>query len=245
MTSVGNITFSSQTPVIKWTGSNTQICDGYMDLYASTPFIDFHYNKSDNDYSARLVASADNQLDLLTNSGTGTFNFNSNKLKIGNGTLSWDSTNNCFKLDGNLCATGGITALGVTNPETTSNNLDFTFKTVKANSYSLAGGSSINDSAFLMIYAKNGQYIAMENGCDEVDSEWQKNVIDSATMSFRDADWYYFDNDLCCSSLMTNKLTLYDSTYSDSCELEYISYNSTNKQLTFTVNGTAYKVQTV
>lgn len=130
MTSVGNITFSSQAPVIKWTNSNTQICDGYMDLYATTPYIDFHYNKSDNDYSARLIASADNQLELVTNSGTGTFNFNSNKLKIGNGTLEWDSTNSCFKINGSVYATGGITTLGVSNPSTTTNNVDFTFGSI-------------------------------------------------------------------------------------------------------------------
>lgn len=130
MTSVGNITFSSQAPVIKWTNSNTQICDGYMDLYATTPYIDFHYNKSSNDYSARLIASADNQLELVTNSGTGTFNFNSNKLKIGNGTLEWDSTNSCFKINGSVYATGGITTLGVSNSSTTTNNVDFTFGSI-------------------------------------------------------------------------------------------------------------------
>lgn len=130
MTSVGNITFSSQAPVIKWTNSNTQICDGYMDLYAMTPYIDFHYNKSSNDYSARLIASADNQLELVTNSGTGTFNFNSNKLKIGNGTLEWDSTNSCFKINGSVYATGGITTLGVSNSSTTTNNVDFTFGSI-------------------------------------------------------------------------------------------------------------------
>lgn len=245
MTSVGNITFSSQAPAIKWTGSNSQICDGYMDLYATVPYIDFHYNKSSNDYSARLIASADNQLELVTNSGTGTFNFNSNKLKIGNGTLEWDSTNSCFKINGSVYATGGITTLGVSNSSTTTNNVDFTFKTVKANSYSLAGGSSIDDGAYLQIYASNGMYIAMESGYGEVDQDWQGNVIDSKTMSFRDADWYFFDSDLCCHKINTNKLTLYNSAYSDSCDLEYISYNSTTKQLTFTVNGTAYKVQTV
>lgn len=36
----------------------------------------------------------------------------SGKLKIGNATLSWDSANNALKIDGNVYATGGVSALG-------------------------------------------------------------------------------------------------------------------------------------
>lgn len=66
------------------------------------------------------------------------FDVNTNAIHFGNttsgGKISWDATNNAFKIEGNVYATGGITALGVSNSATTSNNLDFTFKSVTANS---------------------------------------------------------------------------------------------------------------
>lgn len=62
------------------------------------------------------------------------FDVNSNNIHFGSeangGTLSWDSANKCFKINGSVYATGGITALGVSNNATTSNNVDFTFNSV-------------------------------------------------------------------------------------------------------------------
>lgn len=66
------------------------------------------------------------------------FDVNTNAIHFGSGasggTISWDRKNNAFKIEGNVYATGGITALGVSNNATTSNNLDFTFKSVTADS---------------------------------------------------------------------------------------------------------------
>lgn len=66
------------------------------------------------------------------------FDVNSNQIHFGSetngGRISWDAANNAFKIEGNVYATGGITALGVSNNATTSNNLDFTFKSVTADS---------------------------------------------------------------------------------------------------------------
>lgn len=66
------------------------------------------------------------------------FDVNSNQIHFGSetngGRISWDATNNAFKIEGNVYATGGITALGVSNSATTSNNVDFTFKSVTADS---------------------------------------------------------------------------------------------------------------
>lgn len=66
------------------------------------------------------------------------FDVNSNQIHFGTdsngGRISWDAANNAFKIEGNVYATGGITALGVSNNATTSNNLDFTFKSVTADS---------------------------------------------------------------------------------------------------------------
>lgn len=65
------------------------------------------------------------------------FDVNTNAIHFGSGTsggkISWDRANNAFKIEGNVYATGGITALGVSNNATTSNNLDFTFKSVSIN----------------------------------------------------------------------------------------------------------------
>lgn len=66
------------------------------------------------------------------------FDVNSNNIHFGSetngGRISWDAANNAFKIEGNVYATGGITALGVSNSATTSNNVDFTFKSVTADS---------------------------------------------------------------------------------------------------------------
>lgn len=62
------------------------------------------------------------------------FDVNTNAIHFGSGAsggkISWDRINNAFKIEGNVYATGGITALGVSNSATTSNNIDFTFKSV-------------------------------------------------------------------------------------------------------------------
>lgn len=62
------------------------------------------------------------------------FDVNSNQIHFGSetngGKIYWDATNNAFKIEGNVYATGGITALGVSNNATTSNNVDFTFRSV-------------------------------------------------------------------------------------------------------------------
>lgn len=66
------------------------------------------------------------------------FDVNTNAIHFGSGAsggkISWDRANNAFKIEGNVYATGGITALGVSNSATTSNNVDFTFKSVTADS---------------------------------------------------------------------------------------------------------------
>lgn len=65
------------------------------------------------------------------------FDINSNQIHFGSetngGKISWDAANNAFKIEGNVYATGGITALGVSNNATTSNNVDFTFGSVTIN----------------------------------------------------------------------------------------------------------------
>lgn len=79
----------------------------------------------------------------------GVFDVNTNTIHFGyeasGGKISWDRTNNAIKIEGNVYATGGITALGVSNSTTTSNNVDFTFKSVTANSIT-ANTFNVKDS---------------------------------------------------------------------------------------------------
>ena len=62
------------------------------------------------------------------------FDVNSNQIHFGSetngGRISWDAANNAFKIEGNIYATGGITALGVSNNATTSNDVDFTLSLI-------------------------------------------------------------------------------------------------------------------
>ena len=78
------------------------------------------------------------------------FDVNSNQIHFGTdsngGTLSWDSANKCFKIDGSVYATGGITALGVSNNATTSNNFDVTFRSVTANTFNVMDSIQLSDS---------------------------------------------------------------------------------------------------
>lgn len=77
------------------------------------------------------------------------FDVNSNQIHFGSetngGRISWDAANNAFKIEGNVYATGGITALGVSNSATTSNNVDFTFRRVTANTFNVIDSIQLSD----------------------------------------------------------------------------------------------------
>lgn len=79
----------------------------------------------------------------------GVFDVNTNAIHFGYtsscGKISWDANNNAFKIEGNVYATGGITALGVSNSATTSNNVDFTFKSVTANTFNVKDSIQLSD----------------------------------------------------------------------------------------------------
>ena len=85
------------------------------------------------------------------------FDVNSNQIHFGSetngGKIYWDAANNAFKIEGNVYATGGITALGVSNNATTSNNVDFTFRSVTANTFNVKNSIQISDTLNL---SRNG-----------------------------------------------------------------------------------------
>lgn len=105
----------------------------------------------------------------------GVFDVNTNTIHFGyeanGGKISWDANNNAFKIEGNVYATGGITALGVSNSATTSNNVDFTFKSVTANTFNVKNSIQISnslklsrdgDDVYLANTDTNGHYIYLD-----------------------------------------------------------------------------------
>ena len=108
----------------------------------NTPNISVAYGYRSNENA--ILSLFGNKTKIYTNGQNYHFDFvrnvfdvNSNQIHFGSetngGKISWDAANNAFKIEGNVYATGGITALGVSNNATTSNNVDFTFRSVTIN----------------------------------------------------------------------------------------------------------------
>ena len=99
------------------------------------------------------------------------FDVNSNQIHFGSetngGKIYWDAANNAFKIEGNVYATGGITALGVSNNATTSNNVDFTFKSVTANTFNVMDSIQLSYSLSL---SRSGDDIVLINTNPETTS---------------------------------------------------------------------------
>lgn len=114
------------------------------------------------------------------------FDVNSNQIHFGSetngGRISWDAANNAFKIEGNVYATGGITALGVSNNATTSNNVDFTFKSVTSKRNIIYSDDNwpfkiypknntenplffYHDGAHWNIYDDNYENLILQSGC--------------------------------------------------------------------------------
>ena len=73
-------------------------------------YIDFHYNQSSSDYTARIIEDASGRIFIDASAG----------LRIGDCVITWDSTNNALKIQkvngnaANFYATGGVAALQTT-----------------------------------------------------------------------------------------------------------------------------------
>lgn len=140
----------------------------------------------------------------------GVFDVNTNTIHFGpeasGGKISWDRTNNAVKIEGNVYATGGITALGVSNSATTSNNLDFTFKSVTADTFNVKNSIQISDSLEL---SRDGEdvYLSSSNTntshfiyLDGTDRKYYLNSYGGA----------YFNSLTCDSALSFSGVTNFD-----------------------------------
>lgn len=183
------------------------------------------------------------------------FDVNTNTIHFGSeasgGKISWDAANNAFKIEGNVYATGGITALGVSNSATTSNNVDFTFKSVTSPTYKFTNGSYLTETiknvnrTLELYHAGSNQLIVLEDDYSNVNPPFSGDVIDSACMSFKNADWYFFDNSLVAKDIITGGgITFYDSEGQENGRLDgiLISKASSQTRLVFTIGNNQYYV---
>lgn len=158
------------------------------------------------------------------------FDVNTNTIHFGSeangGKISWDADNNAFKLEGNLYSTGGITALGVSNSATTTNNVDFTFKSVTANDFNVKNSIQISNKLELVKYiddvylsntdSSNEHYIYLDGN----DRNYYLNSSGSA-----------YINDLTCDSLNISSVE----------NFEIVDITSTGFNIQFTYGGKTYK----
>ena len=180
------------------------------------------------------------------------FDVNSNQIHFGSetngGKIYWDTANNAFKIEGNVYATGGITALGESNNATTSNNVDFTFRSVTSPTYKFNNRSYLTETSteILKLYhAGSNQYILLNIGYENISGDpFLGTIIDSNCMSFMNADWYYFDNSLVTPEIITKSFSFCDTDGNQGATLSDIAISKVSSQtkLIFTINGVQYYV---
>lgn len=158
------------------------------------------------------------------------FDVNSNQIHFGSetngGKISWDAANKAFKIEGNIYATGGITALGVSNNATTSNNVDFTFKSVTANTFNVIDSIQLSDSLIL----------------NRIDSNVYLASTDVTQVSYIYLDGndqnYYLSSQ---GDAYFNSLNCDIFNFSGVTNFEIVDANDTGFNIQFNYNGKTYK----
>ena len=156
------------------------------------------------------------------------FDVNSNQIHFGSetngGKISWDAANNAFKIEGNIYATGGITALGVSNNATTSNNVDFTFKSVTANTFNVINSIQISDSLKLN-RSGDDAYLSSQDGT------YHSIYLDEASTYNIDSNGDAFFNSLHCNIL----------SFSGASNFEIVDAGSITFTIRFIYNNKTYQ----
>ena len=196
-----------------YAGSNGGAIEGFHSIELNSEgslsgyggFIDFHYNGSSADFTSRIIEDASGRLYLNASNG----------VRIGNGVLKWDSTNNAFKVEkfdgtaANLYATGGVSALGMSAGVTSIDAMTFGYLTVNNE---LNFGSSAKMYMDDFFYIESSENISINS----VEFDYDGNVYTSGNVR---AERFYLDSN---RYLYVSGGTLY-------------YYNgSTNKQIAFT-----------
>ena len=196
-----------------YAGSNGGAIEGFHSIELNSEgslsgyggFIDFHYNGSSADFTSRIIEDASGRLYLNALNG----------VRIGNGVLKWDSTNNAFKVEkfdgtaANLYATGGVSALGMSAGVTSIDAMTFGYMTVNNE---LNFGSSAKMYMDDFFYIESSENISINS----VEFDYDGNVYTSGNVR---ADRFYLDS---------NRY-LYVSG-----GILYYYNGSTNKQIAFT-----------
>lgn len=164
------------------------------------------------------------------------FDVNSNQIHFGSetngGKISWDAANNAFKIEGNVYATGGITALGVSNSATTSNNVDFTFNSVTSKRNIIYAV----DNAPFKIYPKNNTntpLIFSHNGVNWNIYDDNNNDIHLQRSCTIDSDGWVFSPQF--HSNENGSMSLDGSSF-------YLGDTNNNVNVVFTYNGSKYRL---
>ena len=196
-----------------YAGSNGGAIEGFHSIELNSEgslsgyggFIDFHYNGSSADFTSRIIEDASGRIRLMADNG----------VRIGNGVLLWDETNNALKVqryDGtasNLYTTGGVSALGMSAGVTSIDAMTFGYMTVNNE---LNFGSSAKMYMDDFFYIESSENISINS----VEFDYEGNVYTSGNVR---AERFYLDSN---RYLYVSGGTLY-------------YYNgSTNKQISFT-----------
>lgn len=158
----------------------------------------------------------------------GVFDVNTNAIHFGSGAsggkISWDRTNNAFKIEGNVYATGGITALGVSNNATTSNNVDFTFKSVTANTFNVIDSIQLSDGLKLSRNVGDIDLVSIDGNINSLylDGEYESYFLSS------DGGAYF-------STLGCETFNLPGAD-----DFKIVDLNNTGFSIQFTFNGKTY-----
>ena len=156
------------------------------------------------------------------------FDVNSNQIHFGSetngGKIYWDAANNAFKIEGNVYATGGITALGVSNNATTSNNVDFTFRSVTANTFNVKNSIELSDSLKLN---RVGDNITLVNTNSDADP----------TLYLGNSENYFIDTN---GNSYFNNLTCEVLGFAGVSDFSIINADDRSFTLSFKYNGRTY-----
>lgn len=206
--------------VLRTIGNSIHIGFGYMsNANASLALFGYKtsiYTNNDNYY----YDFKDNVFDVNTNAIH--FGYAAN-----GGKISWDANNNAFRLEGNVYATGGITALGVSNSATTSNNVDFTFKSVTANTFNVKNSIQISNSLELS-----------RNGDDVYLSSSNTNTNHFIYLDGTDGNYYLSSYGHACFSNLTCDNTF---NFSGVDNFAITDITDTGFNIQFEYNGKTYK----
>lgn len=156
------------------------------------------------------------------------FDVNSNNIHFGSetngGKISWDAANNAFIIEGNVYATGGITALGVSNNATTSNNVDFTFKSVTANTFNVIDSIQLSDGLKLSRNVGDIDLISINGNVNSL-------YLDG------EAESYYLSSD---GSAYFSTLGCEVFNFSGANDFKIVDSNNTGFSIQFTFGGKTY-----